>query len=88
MKQDIKVEYRKISDSNIENMKNDLLDVQWDLILNTNNVEVAYSNFMLVFKSHFFKHFPLIVKTVNSKSINKQFITEDIKKINLIQNIQ
>ena len=80
-KQDVVIEYRKISDSNIENFKNDLLDVHWDLILNTNNVEVAYSNFMLVFKSHFFKHFPLIVKTVNSKSINKQFITEDIKKL-------
>ena len=57
LKQDIKVEYRRISDSNIENMKNDLLDVQWDLILNTNNVEVAYSNFMLIFKSHFLNIF-------------------------------
>ena len=36
----IDIKYRKISDDKIENFKIDLLDVQWDLILNSNNAEV------------------------------------------------
>ena len=70
----VKVKYRKISDDNINRFKNDLLNVQWDLILNTNNAEVAYSNFMLIFQSQFFKNFPIIEKNTKAKSVNKQYI--------------
>ena len=75
------LQYNDVNDTNLINLKNDLFDVCWDLVFNTNNVRVAYSNFILIFKSLFLKHCPLIERTVTGRHINKQYITAEIKQL-------
>ena len=72
------IEYRVYSDEGLIDFKGDLSDVNWGLVLSSNNVQVAYDNFELIFKALFCKHFPVKRKFITStKKLN--FLNDDIK---------
>ena len=71
--------YRIFSDDNLNNFKYDLAEVSWDLVMNTNDVTVAYSNFELIYRSLYDKYFPLINKIVCNKNNDKPYITHEKK---------
>ena len=71
--------FRLISNDNLIEFKNELSDVSWDLVINNNNINSAYSNFELIFKSLFEKQFPMVNKKLSNKN-NKTYITQDIKE--------
>lgn len=54
-------------------------DVSWDLVYASNNPDVIYCNFMMIFAACFNKYFPLIEKYVRSDHLNKPYITPEIK---------
>ena len=73
--------YRIFSDDNLNNFKYDLAEISWDLVMNTSDVTVAYSNFELIYRSLYDKHFPLINKIVCNKNNDKPYITHEIKML-------
>ena len=73
--------YRQFSDININNFKNDLELVTWDLVFSSSNADVAYDNFILIFKNIFDKNFPLIYKSVNVNHDNKPYINNNLKEL-------
>ena len=76
------INFRKLKDdNNIRNICNDLQEVDWSLVLNTNNPNVAYDNFILIFQTLFKKNFPIITKKIKIKSHEKPYITAEIKEI-------
>ena len=75
------IEYRKFSSSNISSFKHDLENTVWDLITNSNDPDVSYDNFDLIFSSLYNKNFPLIKKQVNKNKKSKPFITQEIKAL-------
>ena len=85
------INYRVFNDDNINNFKNDLQQVDWSLTYSSTNSNVAYNNFILIFKSLFEKNFPLITKQINLKNSDKPYITPHIKSLikekNRLQNL-
>ena len=73
----IEIEYRDFNDNNILSFRLDLQEVDWSLV-NVNNSNVAYDNFLLIFNNLFDKHFP--IKTREIKLDKKIYITNEIKK--------
>ena len=73
------IEYRNFSSNNILSFKNDLENTVWDLVTNSDNPEVSYNNFELIFLSLFNKNFPLIKKQIKNNKNSKPYITQEIK---------
>ena len=48
-----KVRYRQINDQNIAEFKYSLSDVDWNLVMLSDNPNVAYDNFALIFETLF-----------------------------------
>ena len=65
----------------MNNFKHALQEVDWSLTYASGNPNIAYNNFFLIFKSLFDAHFPMISKKVSEKSINKPYITNELKQL-------
>ena len=57
--------YRDFSDDNYCNFKSDLENTVWDLVMNSDNPEVAYDNFELLISNIHQRNFPLIHEKSN-----------------------
>ena len=72
-------EYRDFSLNNKNGFKEDLLNVDWTLIFNSNNPNVSYDNFITIFLALFNKNFPILKKRVSRNNLNKQYVTNELK---------
>ena len=72
--------FRDFSTENMNNFKYALQEVDWNLTYASDNPNIAYNNFLLIFKSLFDAHFPVIVKNISEKSMNKPYITNELKQ--------
>ena len=70
--------FRDYSNVNISNFRDDLENVVWDLVLCSDDIDVSYDNFELLFTSLFNVHFPLITKNIKTKHLRKPYITVEI----------
>ena len=59
----IEIKYRDFSDNNLYNFRLDLQEVDWSLAY-VNNSNVAFDNFLLIFKNLFDKHFPNVTRKI------------------------
>ena len=75
------ISFRKFSSDNILKFKNELQQVDWNLILSSNDANVASNNFSLIFNNIFNKTFPLIVKKLKNSYPQKPYITDEIKSL-------
>ena len=71
--------HRIFSETNIEQFKNALQNVSWDLVVNVERTEIAYKNFELIFGSLYNRYFPLVTKKFKPNSNNKPYISSQIK---------
>ena len=74
-------EYREFNDANIEDFKLHLTEVDWDIVLASENPNVAYNNFSTIFNASFNKYFPVKIKHIKVKSLEKPYITAQIKEL-------
>jgi chromosomal replication initiation ATPase DnaA len=58
---------RQYSDTNIEQFKTELRNVDWDNICSSENANVSYTNFINVFNNLHDKCIPLKIKKITSK---------------------
>ena len=82
------IQYRDFNPSNIAEFKHHLSEVCWDLVYAPSDPNVAYNNFISIFKPSFDKFFPLKNKTIKVKHSNKPYITNDIKKLIAAKNFR
>ena len=75
------INYRVFNNENINNFKLELQQVDWTLTYSSSDSNVAYNNFILIFRSLFDKNFPLKTKQVSLKTSNKPYITPHIKSL-------
>ena len=74
--------FRNFSDENLTNFKLSLEQVSWDLVFAASNADVAYENFILIFKNIFEKNFPLVRRTVkNNNHVNKPYVDSHLKEL-------
>ena len=73
------VYYREINNENLILLKTALLDVNWDLVINTDDANVAFENFISIFRALYDKYIPLVKKSVKLHTDRKPFINDDIK---------
>ena len=74
-----KIKFRNFSNENINLFKMKLEEVDWSLILSSNDVNVAFDNFNLIFINMFEKYFPEFEKHVKNKFKDKPWVTAEIK---------
>ena len=60
--------FKDFSTENMNNYKHALQEVDWNF---TYAYNIAYNNFFLIFKSLLDAHFPVIIKNISDKLINK-----------------
>jgi hypothetical protein len=70
---------RRINDNNIQLMKNELSEQNWNLVCNCNNVNLAYDNFLDIFMKVYNKHCPLQKVYVKQKSIERPWFNNSLK---------
>ena len=75
------VEYRDFSENNINNFKDHLENIDWQLVLTATNPNVAYDNFSTIFNAGFDNFFPLKTKHIKMKSFVKPYITAELKQL-------
>ena len=73
------IEYRDFSEANISRFRNHLAEICWDNVYATRDTNIAMDNFNTIFNASFDKFFPVITKQVKIKSLEKPYITQDIK---------
>ena len=71
---------RNFCENNIANFLNALQEVDWTLVLNSQNAQVAYSNFILIYKSLFDVYFPYNLKR-NTNHRKKPYICSRIENL-------
>ena len=71
--------FRDFSNENFLKFKSALQNVDWSLILISNNVNVAYTNFITIFNSMFERYFPLVKKKIRIDHNNKPWINSELK---------
>jgi hypothetical protein len=70
---------RIFSDANVNNFRNDLNNINWNVILNDNNVNSSFDKFWEIFNTLYDLHFPL--KNVKfNKNVHKinNFMTKGL----------
>ena len=70
--------FREYNNLNIDNFRNDLENAVWDLVVCSDDIDVSYNNFELLFVSMFKVRFPLITKKLKTKHLSKPYITPEI----------
>ena len=75
------IQFRDNNEQNISKLKHLLAEADWNLIINNNNPETAYDNFILIFQNCYNKCIPLITKTINTKHHSKPYINNEIKQL-------
>ena len=73
------IQRRNFSNENITRFKDKLREVNWELIYASENPNVCFATFLLIFCACFNLCFPLEHKVVKSKSLAKPYITAEIK---------
>ena len=73
--------YRDFSDYRINKFKMDLSETDWHLAMVSDDPNISFDNFFLIFKSLFNKNFPILTKTINKNHFNKFSITDEIKEL-------
>ena len=77
----IKIETRPFSEENFQNLSNDLLQINWDYILDFNNPENCLKTFVSKLDALYCKNFPMKTKFITLKRLNKKWITPEIKRL-------
>ena len=75
------IEFRDFSENNIELFKLALENTNWDLTKCSNNPDVCYKNFELIFSALFNRYFPLISKKIINHKFSKPYINQNIKDL-------
>lgn len=70
---------RKLDNESISNFKTSLINETWNQVLNTNDVNNAYNEFIRIFVTNFEKNCPLMKVKLNPRSINKPWFTKSLK---------
>ena len=70
--------HRNITDINIIKFKDALTDVQWNDVIELNDVNACYENFISKFSGLYDKFFPKQRKRVIARNPNKPWITQGI----------
>ena len=71
---------RNYNDNAISRFNAELGEVDWSLVLAAADPQVAFTNFITIFKAMFDKHFPLSKKILNFKNKNKPYIDQNIRE--------
>ena len=77
----IEYKYRDFSEINKVKFKQELQDVNWFLVFASDNPNVSYDNFILIFLTLFNNIFPLKVRQVYENTIKNKYITNEIKSL-------
>ena len=77
----IEVKYRKYSEAKIDDFKKDICEVDWGLVLDCSDSDLAFNNFFQTFNSIFNFYFPLESKKVKKKYISNKFLNDEIKNL-------
>ena len=77
----VKIQFRPFTDQNCQNLTSDRTDFDWDEILDYSDPDLSLDTFTNHLNYLYRKHFPLKVKTISLKRLEKPWITTDIKKI-------
>ena len=75
------ITYRDYSNHNMDNFKEALEHVSWDIVYCSNDPNVIYSNFMIIFTALFTKFFPVITKRIKLNHLHKPYITPEIQEM-------
>ena len=63
---------RKLNDENLESLNNALNSVDWTIVTSTQDVNLAYERFLVIFKDLYNLHCPLVTIRQNKKYIPQQ----------------
>ena len=63
---------RKVNDENLESLNNALNNVDWNLVTSSQDVNVAYERFLVIFKELYNLHCPLVTVKQNKKYIPQE----------------
>ena len=77
----IKIETRPFSEHNLLKLQENLNEINWDQILDFNDVEKSISVFCTKLDELYKKCFPTKVKFISSKRHKNKWITQDVKKL-------
>ena len=77
----IKIETRPFSENNLCNLVTELNEVNWDQVLDYNDVEKSISEFSNKLDELYRKCFPLKTKFISPKRYKNRWITQDVKKL-------
>ena len=77
----IKIETRPFSESNLYKLVENLNEINWDQILDYNDVEKSISEFSNKLDELYKKCFPLKTKFISPKRHKNKWITQDVKKL-------
>lgn len=82
-----KITFRPFSDTNLQNLKQNLAETNWDLLFDNLNPNLACSTFLDHLDKLYCKNFPIKHKFISTKRLNNPWITKSIKcLINLKSN--
>ena len=79
--QKIKIESRPYSDINLQILKDNLVNTDWDSLLNYNDLDSCTTTFIDKINDLYIKCFPLKVKFVSIKRLKNRWITSDVKRL-------
>ena len=74
-----KVRYCLINNQNIAKFKYLLSNVDWNLVMLSDNTNFAYDNFAVIFETLFQKNFPIAERSKTSHFNHKPYINNDLK---------
>ena len=75
------IKRRNFSEENISHFEACLREVCWDLVYASNNPNVCFRTFLLIFCACFNKCFPIETKVIRTKSLLKPYITQEIREL-------
>ena len=77
-----KITFRPYSDANFDRLKQDILNLDWNELLNfSHDVNIMYNKFNSKIDELYCKNFPTKVKYVSIKRIMNPWLSAEIKKI-------
>ena len=77
----VKIKFRSFSTENVNMFKECLCNVDWDTVLgNSNNADVITEKFLHQFQIMFDKFFPIKIKNISKKRLNKPWLSTSLVK--------
>ena len=77
----LRIETRPFSDQNLSNLSHELSNINWDFLLNYDDVENCTLRFIEILNNFYQKCFPLKTKLVSTKRLQNKWITVEIKRL-------